>query len=69
MITPEERQLIDEMIRAAQTIRIIQVQATATLDSMKGHSWATERDKADRAWRRINEAHESLVTGMRIPKA
>ena len=66
-MTPEERKLVDEMLAACQTIRIIQEKTIGILLNYS-MAWEKEMDKADRAWRRINEAHESLVTGIKIPR-
>lgn len=68
-MTPEEQQLIDEIVRSAQGIRFIQLLAIGEAERLpESISWAEQRQKADRAWKRINEAHESLVTGIKIPR-
>ena len=65
-MSDDERKLVDEMLAACQTIKI--AHALICGDLMNRDKWMRETDKADRAWRRINEAHESLVTGIKIPR-
>ena len=56
-MTDREQKLIDDMLRAAQSIRIIQVQSVNQL----GRSWQEVARRADEAWARLNLAHRTLT--------
>jgi hypothetical protein len=56
---------LDEILFAAQTIRIVQLQTTGVAEDMSQELWTQERKNCDEAWRKLNEAHRRLSVLMK----